>query len=177
MKRRRLGPPDLIRLTPRSQNLQRRFIFGIGKGGTCDERVLEMAKQNLTRSFRVVGLSERFHDSLLLMIAAFGWKVPFYENRKVAKNRPAVEPGVIDAIGEHNRFDIELYDFAKKLFEEGLRRNADAISEGLATLNSGREPGYFKKFWHSTEGAGRFRHNWSCGGWETNARSSLAKST
>ncbi len=40
-------------------------------------------------------------------------EVPFYENRKVAKNRPAVEPSVISAIGEHNGFDIELYDFAR----------------------------------------------------------------
>jgi len=45
-------------------------------------------------------------------------EVPFYENRKVAKNRPAVEPSVIGAIGEHSCFDIELYDFAKKLFEK-----------------------------------------------------------
>ena len=45
-------------------------------------------------------------------------EVPFYENRKVAKNRPAVEPSVIGAIGGHNCFDIELYDFAKKLFEK-----------------------------------------------------------
>ena len=51
-------------------------------------------------------------------------EVPFYENRKVAKNRPAVEPSVIGAIGEHNCFDIELYNFAEKLFEKGPRRSA-----------------------------------------------------
>jgi hypothetical protein len=72
------------------------------------------------------------------------------------KIRSFIEPHVVDLIHEHNRFDVELYDFAKKLFEENLRRNAGVISKGLATLNSGREPGYFKKFWHSTEGAGRF---------------------
>ena len=82
-------------------------------------------------------------------------EVPFYENRKVAKNRPAVEPSMIGAIGEHNRFDIELYDFAKKLFEKGPRRSANAISARLAALNSGRGLGS-KKFWLSVEGAGRF---------------------
>ncbi len=87
---------------------------------------------------------------------SFGWKVPFYENRKVAKNRPSIEANVINMICKHNRFDLELYDFARKLFEENLRRNADVISEGLATLNSRREPGSFKKFWHSALGAGRF---------------------
>ena len=57
------------------------------------------------------------------MMASFGWEDPFYENRKVAKNRPAVEPSVIGAIGKHNPFDIELYDFAEKLFEKGPRRS------------------------------------------------------
>jgi len=37
-----------------------------------------MVKQNLTRSFRVVvGLRERFQESLLLAIALFGWRFPF----------------------------------------------------------------------------------------------------
>ena len=86
---------------------------------------------------------------------SFEWRFPFYEDRKVAKNRPAVEPSVIGAIGEHNCFDIELYNFAKKLFEKDPRRNANAISARLATLNSGRGLGS-KKFWLSVEGAGRF---------------------
>jgi hypothetical protein len=93
-----------------------------------------MAKQNLTRSFRVVGLRERFQESLLLMKASFGCS--FYENRNVAKNRPAVEPSGDRCDWRAQSFDIELYDFSKNLFEEGLPRNADAISERLATLNS-----------------------------------------
>ena len=64
---------------------------------------------------------------------------------RLTKNRPSIEPNGIDMIREHNRFDLELYDFARKLFEENLRRNADVISEGLATLNSRREPGCLKE--------------------------------
>lgn len=156
LKKERLAVEDLIRLTPERQNLQCRFISGIGTGGVCDERVLEIAKENLSRSFRVVGLAERFQESLLLMMASFGWKVPFYENRKVAKSRPAMDPNVINAIREHNRFDLELYNFSKQLFEENLRKNPDIISTGLASLNSGQQPGSFEKICHSTEGVGRF---------------------
>jgi hypothetical protein len=156
LKTGRLSVENFIRLTPDRQNLQCRCISGIGTSGTCDETVLEMAKENLTHAFRVVGLCERFQESLCLMMASFGWKVPFYENRKVAKNRPSIEPNVINMICKHNRFDLELYIFAKELFEENLRRNADVISEGLAALNSRREPGYFRKSWHSALGAGRF---------------------
>src|SRR5438309_9875959 len=84
-----------------------------------------MVKQNLTRSFRVVvGLRERFQKSLLLVDRVIRLEVPFYENRKVAKNRPAVEPSVIGAIGEHNCLDIELFKFAEKLFVKSPRRRA-----------------------------------------------------
>jgi hypothetical protein len=69
---------------------------------------------------------------------------------------PRLNRAVIGAIGEHNRFDIELYDFAKKLFEKGPRRSAIAISARLATLNSGRGLGSSKKFWLSVERTGRF---------------------
>ena len=155
-KRERLGVEELIQLTPHRQNQQCRMIAGIGAEEICDERTLDVAKENLTRSFQVVGLCERFEESLLLMMKSFGWQVPFYENWKVAKNRSAIEPRVVDMIREHNRFDLELYDFAKNLFEENLRKNADVISNGSVTLNSRREPGSFKKFWHSTEGLGRF---------------------
>lgn len=156
LKRERLAVQDLIRLTPQRQNLQCRFISGIGVNGVCDERALDIAKENLSRSFRVVGLAERFQESLLLMMASFGWEVPFYENRKVAKTRPPIDPAVIDAIREHNRYDLELYDFGKKLFEENLRKNAEMVSKGLAALNSRQPPGSVVKFWHATEGAGRF---------------------
>jgi hypothetical protein len=156
LKAGRLGVEDLVRMTPHRQNLQCRFISGIGVGPDCDERVLETAKENLTRAFRVVGLCERFQESLCLMMASFGWKVPFYTNRKVTNSRPSFEPHVIDMIRECNRFDLELYDFARKLFEENLRRNANVIRDGLATLNSRQKPGRLKESWYSAVGTGRF---------------------
>jgi Galactose-3-O-sulfotransferase len=156
LKAGRLGVEDLIQMTPHRQNLQCRFISGIGFGPNCDERVLEVAKENLAREFRVVGLCERFQESLCLMIAAFGWKVPFYTNRKVTKSRPSIEPNGIDMIREYNRFDLDLYDFARRLFEENLRRNAEVISKGLATLNSRRERGCLETSWYSALSAARF---------------------
>jgi galactose-3-O-sulfotransferase len=155
MKRQRLGPEDLIRLTPQSQNLQCRFISGIGKGGKCDERILEMAKANLKSSFRVVGLTERFHESLLLMIAAFGWKVPFYQNQKVAKVRPAIDAGLAEFIRKHNRLDVELYRFGEELFEAQLRENQEVVAR-LSSVLSSREPMPLAKFCYSSAGLGRF---------------------
>ena len=50
----------------------------------CAESTLDLAKQNL-KSFGVVGIWERFEESLMLMAMTFDWEVPFYENRKVSK--------------------------------------------------------------------------------------------
>lgn len=36
-------------------------------GADCDERLLEVAKENLTKSFSVVGICERFEESLILI--------------------------------------------------------------------------------------------------------------
>ncbi|MEO5579030.1 MAG: hypothetical protein ABIR58_00110 [Gemmatimonadaceae bacterium] len=41
--------------------------------GRCTSAMFELAKQNLRRHFRVVGVTDRFDETLLLMKQAFGW--------------------------------------------------------------------------------------------------------
>jgi Galactose-3-O-sulfotransferase len=159
LQKERVGVEDFIRLTPHRQNLQCRFIAGIGNGEVCDERVLDIAKENLARSFSVIGLCERFEESLMLMAKRFGWEVPFYKNRKVSKSHPMVEPELVDFIREHNRLDVELYEFGKKLFEQRLCENEEAVKEGLATLRAIRRPGILEGFCQSSVRAGRFLLN------------------
>jgi hypothetical protein len=170
-KTERLGLEDLIRLTPNRQNLQCRFISGIGRvedvaitaaggrlpsTGICDERMLEIAKENLTRSFRVIGLTERFEESLALIMTSLGWEISSYENQRVTKIRSPIEPRLVDMVREHNRLDIELYNFGKKLFEENLRKNEETVKAALVTLRSVPRPGSIKRFCYSTASIGRF---------------------
>jgi len=155
----RIGVEDFIRLTPHRQNLQCSLIAGIKNDGSCDERTLEKAKKNLVDSFSVVGICERFEESLVLFSEIFGWEVPFYENRKVAKNRPRVEPSAVDMIKEHNRLDLELYEFGKQLFEESLRKREAAVRAGLDNLRQLSKPGSMESLYTSTVGAGRFLVN------------------
>lgn len=156
LKRERLGVEELIRLTPHRQNLQCRAIAGISDAGTCDSSTLETAKQNLERSFSVVGLSERFEDSLLLMMAEFGWRVSFYINGKVAKARPKPDQGLSEFIREHNQFDVELYDFGKQLFERALGTKREKIEQLRPTLNSRAPINRLHETLYSTAGAARF---------------------
>ena len=152
-----LGVEDYLRLTPQHRhNLQSRFVAGMENDPISDQQLLDMAKENLTRSFSVVGICERFKESLVLMAKTFGWEIPFYENRKVSKNRAPIEPELVEIIKNHNRVDVELYEFGQKLFEQSLRRKEEAIREGLKTLSSTPRPGSLKNFYQSSVGAGRF---------------------
>ncbi|MEO5718966.1 MAG: sulfotransferase family 2 domain-containing protein [Chthoniobacterales bacterium] len=156
VKTERIGVEDFIRLTPQRQNLQTSLIAGIKSPGKCEESTLEIAKENLVKSFSIVGLSERFEESLMLIAKTFDWEIPFYENRKVSKTRPKVEPSAVEMIKEHNRLDLELYEFGKGLFEASLARKESEVREGLAALKTLQRPGSVESFYKSTVGAGRF---------------------
>jgi hypothetical protein len=158
-KRERLGVEDCIRLFPDRNNTQCRFIAGVKDTAIADERLLDMAKENLTKSFSVVGICERFEESLILISKTFGWAISTYENHKVAKIRPIVEAKLVDLVSEHNRLDVELYEFGKKLFEQSLRKNEDAVREGLATLRAIPRPGILKRSCQSSVSAARFLLN------------------
>ena len=159
LKKERLGVEDCIRLFPDRNNTQCRFISGVKDTAIADERLLDMAKENLTKSFSVVGICERFEESLILISKTFGWAISAYENHKVAKTRPMVEPKLVDIVSEHNRLDVELYEFGKKLFEQSLRTNEDAVREGLATLRAIPRPGILKHSCQSSLSATRFLLN------------------
>ena len=159
LKRERLGVEDCLRLFPHRQNLQCRLLAGAEDPATGDERLLDIAKENLAKSFSVVGISERFEESLMLMAKTFAWEVPFYENCKVSKTRPQVDPGAVEMIRDHNRLDLELYEFGKGLFEESLQKKEAVVREGLAVLRTLTKPGSVEGFCNSTFGAGRFLVN------------------
>jgi hypothetical protein len=94
---------------------------------------LERAQANLTH-FRVVGLLEEFDASLLLLRRAFGWHLPFYVKENVTKEKP--DETFLDAetrglVEEANRLDLELYEYARKLFEERCRAAGDQFAEEL----------------------------------------------
>jgi hypothetical protein len=93
--------------------------------GTCDEEMLELAKRNLTESFSIVGLVERFDETLIAMSKAFDWKEIFYTRKKVTKGRPlrdSFSDEVLNIIRKQNQFDIELYRYAEELFGQAMEK-------------------------------------------------------
>jgi hypothetical protein len=92
---------------------------------------LASAKANLERA-AFVGLVERFDDSLRLLTHTFGWRpVRRVERLNTSSGRiqrTELPAHIIDRIIELNENDLELYEFAKRLFE---RRIADMTEELL----------------------------------------------
>lgn len=110
----------------------------------CSETMLERAKRNLER-FAVVGLSERFDESFVLMARTFGWRYPTYDVYNVSRTRPRgaeIPHPVRERLVERNRYDYDLYAFATDLFEEQLARaRVDA-----ATVRRFRRINFFYRF-------------------------------
>jgi Galactose-3-O-sulfotransferase len=155
VKGERLGIEDFLRLTAHRQNLQCSLIAGV-KAEKCAESTLELAKENLEKSFSVVGICERFEESLMLAALTFDWEIPFYENRKVTKTRPSVDPAAVELIKEHNRLDQELYRFGNQLLQTSLEKKKDAIEESLAQFRMLPRPRPIESWYNSAVGASRF---------------------
>ncbi len=90
-------------------------------GGVTPE-MLETAKRNIEQHFAVVGLTERFDESLILLRRAFGWSKLTYLRVKVAPKTQGnpVSPAATRFLEEQNRFDMELCEFAAKRFQEAI---------------------------------------------------------
>lgn len=114
--------PELLR-----DSAQVRLLAGIDVpfGGVTREH-LEVAKANIEQHFPVVGLLERFDESLLLMAQEFGWSTPYYQRENTTAVRPTVpelDPETRSAIERHNELDAELWDFAR----DRLQRRIEAM--------------------------------------------------
>lgn len=105
-------------------NIHTRYLSGTaGLEGECTPQDLANAKHNLATRFAVVGLLEHFDESLMLCQQAFGWPPPYYRRRNVSQNRPDVLPDqMYELATELNALDVELYNFAKDLYQQQVER-------------------------------------------------------
>ena len=72
----------------------------LAAGEPADAATLERAKAFLDRPDVVVGVQERFDESLLVMVQAFGWGLPAYRRENVTASRPRIAelaPATVDA--------------------------------------------------------------------------------
>ena len=128
---------------PGVDNQQTRLIAGTGSGelgqppSELGDNALEAAKRHL-RTFLVVGLTERFDESFILLRHAMGWRLPMYMSVNAAgdSESPSVDEDAIAAIRERNRLDLELYDFGRELFAAAVARRGTPFRRELAAFQA-----------------------------------------
>jgi galactose-3-O-sulfotransferase len=133
---------DFVKRWPKS-NLQTKMIAGAEYDAPCTAEMLQNAKENL-QYFSVVGLTERFKESLALMKLRFGWKLESYSSFNVTRARPKkrdLPQSTLDLIAERNRFDIELYEYVAKIFEDATTKKAREIGRIVQELEAAQIQG------------------------------------
>jgi hypothetical protein len=106
--------------------------------GPMPPDALDRAKANLANHFAVVGITERFDESLLLMKSVLGWKGQVCYTRRNVRAANAQTAPLAEAtrarIAEHMREDIELVAFGARIFEEQLRSSGLNLEAPLRKL-------------------------------------------
>ncbi len=95
--------------------------------GECSPEMLERARANLDRWFSVVGLTERFDESLLLLGRAFGWAHLAYTpaNFSAAAAQAPVSAATRERIENLNRLDNELYEYATARMQRAIEADPE----------------------------------------------------
>ena len=121
-------------------NGQTRLLSGVEGVGTItgfgqrSTEILERAKKNLREHFVVVGLSNKFDETLILLKRAFGWKNLCYIKKNVTRNRPRredISKDTLNLIEKYNELDIELFKYTKERFEELISQQGFSFDKEL----------------------------------------------
>lgn len=182
----RLGLQTLLErgATPELFNHQTRMVAGdqTNSDRQLDRGALERAKQNLQTSFCFVGLTEEFSAGLILLARMLGWRLPFYVKRNATQKsgRDGIDAKTHALLREANALDLELHEFAQKLFNAQLRSAGESLESELRRFQrlnflGGRAYEHYQSLIQSVEKViGRRRRSRSLAALkQTNGKSSL----
>jgi hypothetical protein len=126
-------------------NVQTRMLSGaVDPFAPVSVETLERAKRNLSERFALVGLTERLDESLVLAKQRLGFRNILVGSRRVNTSRPRgaqVPAALHDTAERANQYDIELYRFARHLFERIPEQEELEFQVELAALRSAKSNG------------------------------------
>ena len=91
--------------------------------GRCGRDMLDLARQNLDTYFSVVGLTDRFDETLVLLGQTLGWRRLLYATENALRARPSrieLPEHVLAVVAAQNAFDLALYSYAEQRFERAI---------------------------------------------------------
>jgi hypothetical protein len=117
------------------ENGQTRRLAGSYSTEDCTQDLFETAKANLHDHFSVVGLMERFDETLFFARQSFDWSIGFYLRlNQTSRSKQSPSQAVLNAIRERNQFDIQLYEFVRQQFEAQLQAQPASFYTTLRTF-------------------------------------------
>lgn len=145
------------RIDQTMSNIQTRMLAGMSGYGDyheCTPADLETAKENLRQHFTVVGLTERFDETLLLLQKAYGWQNLYYARMNVTRKKPSLSnlsADVSDAISQANQLDELLYQYATTLFQNQIEQQGPHFAQQVHTFQRHNRWLYPLRYslWHS----------------------------
>ncbi len=142
-------------------NGQTRLLAGLPTGqeaeyGQCTRDMLETAKRNLRDYFPVVGLAEEFDATLILLKKALGWRKLAYVPENVSSHRTRrqeLSGAALEALARVNALDVELYAYAKSLFQEQVCQQGPAFARELRRLQAAnrRFAPFIRVYWKARQ--------------------------
>ena len=141
---------------PSQHDVHNRQIRMISGTDGSEEEMLGKALDNVEKWFAVVGILERFDDSLLLMQRHFGWTTPWYEIRQKKKKSDGKKKRsakLMTMLSERNRGDLAFYRAMEERLDAQLKevpssslwlqRKALALSNEYHSSKLGRRASQF----------------------------------
>ena len=116
---------------PMYGNITTGYISGEGDKRQADRAALERAKFNIRRDFTLCGLTDRFDESVLLLARRLGWQSIFYLTKNVSTDR-RIPDGLRERTRVHLELDYELYEFARREFDEAPELRDPLFADALA---------------------------------------------
>lgn len=123
---------------PKYRDLSTRLVAGQGDRHIPDRMLLETAKYNLQVDFTLVGLAERFDESVLILARRLGWGAYFYLTKNVSTDREPLPDALRERASQNLRRDLELYDFARGMFEASPELHDPLFQDALAEFREVR---------------------------------------
>ena len=110
---------DFINLGDKdSHNGQIRKLSGID---TDEETMLVKARENINDFFPVVGLTELFDESLIVLAHYFSWPLPYYRKLNISRNKKEISEEEKKSLTQKNQGDIKLYKEMKERLERQMK--------------------------------------------------------
>lgn len=105
--------------------------------GRCTVEVLNAAKYNLENNISFVGIQERFNESLFLLLNFLdALDLLDYERRnttKIKRHETEMSTSAKTALNKVNRYDLELYSYARQLYTSRYKETLATLQKPLAS--------------------------------------------